>query len=387
MTTPPTLLQLSKDLLRFDTVNPPGQEQACAQYLGALLEASGFQVRYHDYLPGRTSVVAQIGGREDKPPICFTGHIDVVPLGAKAWQFKPFDGQTDGDRLYGRGTTDMKGGIAAFVRAAIKLAPHLHNTAGVKLVLTASEEINCEGARHLASENLLGRAGAIVIAEPTANMPLVGHKGICWVEVEALGKTAHGSMPQHGDNAIVKLAPAIEKLARFDFQAHCGCAMHPVLGNATLNIGTVQGGLNTNSVPDSARMSLDIRTVPGIGHTKMIEAIQAHLDSTQQHVRVKRLFDAPSLYTEPSDEWVQKVFDISAPYLGARPAASTITFSTDGPHLRRGFQEATGSSVPTLIMGPGEPEMAHQTDEFVSISKMETSEAMFEAVMRDWCSL
>ncbi len=385
---PTNVLQLTRDLLRFNTVNPPGKEAECAQYLGAMLEGAGFQVRYHDYEPGRTSVIAEVGGRQDKPPICFTGHIDVVPLGAKAWQFDPFAGETDGDKIYGRGTTDMKGGMAAFVMAAIKLAPHLHDKPGVKLVLTASEEINCEGAKYMARSNVLGRAGAIVIAEPTANQPLVGHKGICWIEVEALGKTAHGSMPEEGDNAIAKMGPVIEKLTRFDFQSMCGCAMHPVLGKATMNIGTIHGGLNTNSVPDSALMTLDIRTVPGVEPGDIVNAIQNLVDAQGNDIKVRRLFDAPSMYTDPNDEWVSRVFDITGEYLGARPTAKTITFSTDGPHLKNGFEKSSnGLNVPALVLGPGEPHMAHQTDEFISLNKTETSVAMFEHLMRDWNGL
>jgi succinyl-diaminopimelate desuccinylase len=378
------VLALTRDLLRFNTINPPGDEAACAQFLGKLLSDAGYRVSYHDFLPNRTTVIAEIGGQQDKPPICFTGHIDVVPLGAKPWQYDPFAGELDGDRIYGRGSTDMKGGVAAFIDAAIKLAPHLQRSPGLKLVLTAGEEINCEGARYVSQHQLLGRAGAVVIAEPTANRPLVGHKGVCWVEVEALGKTAHGSMPEQGDNAIVKLAPVIDKLARFDFQAVCGCAFHPILGKPTLNIGTVSGGLNTNSVPDSARLSLDIRTIPGIEHERMVAAIQQLVDPAQKDVKVRRLFDAPSMYTDPSDEWVQSVFDVTSEYLGVRPEPATITFSTDGPHLKSGFEQAMGKPVPTLVLGPGEPEMAHQTDEYLSLAKTEASSAMFAAIIERW---
>jgi succinyl-diaminopimelate desuccinylase len=163
--------KLTRDLLFFNTVNPPGIERACAKHLGAMLEDAGFRVEYHEFADMRASVIATIGGQKDKPPICFTGHIDVVPLGAAKWQRDPFAGETDGDRLFGRGSTDMKSGIAAFMIAALKLAPHLGNTAGITIVLTAGEEVGCEGAKFLAQQKLLDRAGAIVIAEPTANYP------------------------------------------------------------------------------------------------------------------------------------------------------------------------------------------------------------------------
>src|SRR5262249_25802214 len=157
--------------LAFNTINPPGMERACARHLGALLESAGFTVSYHEFADTRTSLIARIGGSESKAPICFTGHIDTVPLGAKPWGRDAFAGETDGDRRYGRGSTDMKGGVAAFVVVAIELARHLERGPGLVLVITAGEEIGCEGARYLADHRLLDRAGAIVVAEPTANYP------------------------------------------------------------------------------------------------------------------------------------------------------------------------------------------------------------------------
>ena len=142
----PQPLQVTRDLLHYNTINPPGMERDCARHLGQLLEAAGFEVKYHEFAESRTSVVATIGGRQEKPPICFTGHIDIVPLGGAVWLRDPFAGETDGDRLYGRGSTDMKSGIDAFVVAAIKLAPYLADSPGITLVLTASEEVGCEGA-------------------------------------------------------------------------------------------------------------------------------------------------------------------------------------------------------------------------------------------------
>jgi succinyl-diaminopimelate desuccinylase len=233
-------LQLTRDLLRFNTINPPGAERACARHLGKMLEDAGFRVAYHEFEETRTSVIAEIGGKHDKPPICFTGHIDTVPLGAAPWTRDAFAGETDGDKLFGRGSSDMKSGIAAFVIAAQRLASRLHDSPGVVMVLTAGEEVGCEGAKYLAERKLLDRAGAIVIAEPTDNYPYIGHKGLCWFEVETKGKTAHGSMPEQGENAILKLANCIHCLKGFKF----GVESHPVMGHPTMNVGTIAGGLS-----------------------------------------------------------------------------------------------------------------------------------------------
>jgi succinyl-diaminopimelate desuccinylase len=365
---------LTRELLAFNTINPPGMERACARHLGALLEAAGFRLAYHEFAESRTSLIAQIGGDASLPPICFTGHIDTVPLGTAAWTKDAFAGETDGDRLYGRGSTDMKSGVAAFVAAAIELAPRLAKSPGLVLVITAGEEIGCEGARYLADNNLLDRAGAIVVAEPTGNYPYVGHKGLAWFEIETTGVTAHGSMPEVGVNAINKMARVIGDLEHFRFPVDT----HPVMGQPTLNVGTIRGGLNTNSVPDSAKITVDARTVPGIDHEHLCHSLEHLLGP--HGARVRKIVDTPALYTEPANEWVQGVFEACAPLLGARPTPKTITFSTDGADLKRGY-----GGPPAVILGPGEVRLAHQTDEWCSMERISQSVDLFTRIMRRWC--
>src|SRR5262245_41396464 len=229
-------LSLTRELLGYGTVNPPGDEQACARHVARLLEKAGCAVAEYEFAPRRTSLVARLGGRADKPALCFTGHLDVVPLGIRPWTREPFAGEIDGSRLYGRGASDMKSGVAAFVVAVTGLASHLRDSPGVVLVITASEETFCEGSRYLAGlTGALGQAGAIVVAEPTCNYPFVGHKGALWLRAHASGVTAHGSMPERGVNAVYKAARAALKLEQFRFDT----PPHAVLGAPTLNLGTL----------------------------------------------------------------------------------------------------------------------------------------------------
>jgi succinyl-diaminopimelate desuccinylase len=367
---------LTRELLGFNTINPPGMERACARHIGMLLEEAGFRVDYHEFGEARTSLIATIGGRADKAPLCLTGHIDTVPLGAAPWTHDAFAGETDGDRLYGRGSTDMKGGIGAIVAAAIGLAPHLRGTAGLVLVITAGEEIGCEGARFLADRKLLERAGAIVVAEPTANYPYVGHKGLVWFEIETKGVTAHGSMPEVGENAILQMARVIGDLERFPFPVHS----HPVMGKPTYNVGTIQGGLNTNSVPDEARITVDTRTVPGIEHGALCRSLEQLL--APRGARVRKIVDTASLYTDPDNEWIHEVFEVCAPFVGERPVPRTLTYSTDGADLKRGF-----GGPPAVVLGPGEPKLAHQTDEWCSMDRIGQSVEIFTTLARRWCNI
>ena len=145
----------------------------------------------------------------------------------------------------------------------------------------------------MSSEAGLDRVGALIVAEPTGNKPLVGHKGALWLEAETKGITAHGSMPEKGINAIYKAAHAVAALQEFDFNV----ARHGVLGAPTLNVGTIQGGLNINSVPDRALIGIDIRTIPAQNHGQIREQLSSYLGP---EVALKTLLDARSVWTDPA---------------------------------------------------------------------------------------
>ena len=145
----PNPLLLTQEILRLNTINPPGNEEDCARLLGGVLEQAGFRTRYHSFGPGRVNLLAEIGGEGERLPLCFTGHIDVVPLGAAPWKKDPFAGELDGGRVYGRGSSDMKSGVAAFVAAAVRLAPHLSRTPGLTLVITAGVPFKTPGTTNM----------------------------------------------------------------------------------------------------------------------------------------------------------------------------------------------------------------------------------------------
>jgi succinyl-diaminopimelate desuccinylase len=366
-------VSLTRTLLKFDTVNPPGRERDCAQMAGKLLQEWGFSVEFYEYQDGRTSVIARAGGSEAKPPLCMTGHLDVVPLGTRKWSKDPFAGEADGDKLYGRGTSDMKAGVAAILIAARSFARKLNNTPGLVLVLTAAEEGGCIGSKHLAAlPKLMGKAGAIVVGEPTSNYPMVGHKGSIKFHARFKGVSAHGSMPQLGVNAIYKAARAIAKLEGFEF----GVAAHPVMGAPTLNVGTFAGGSGVNLVPDAATIGIDIRTVPGMNHEALLSRIKELLGDAELDV----FSDLNAVWTAPEEEWVQRVFAICKPILKEAPEARTAPYMTDAANLRKVY-----GAAPTLVLGPGEAAMAHQTDEYCNMERIRQSVAIYEAIIQDWC--
>jgi succinyl-diaminopimelate desuccinylase len=367
-------VSLTKSLLAFDTINPPGRERDCARMAGAMLEDWGFSVEYYDFAEGRTSVVARAGGSDAKAPLCLTGHLDVVPLGSRKWSRDPFSGESDGDKLYGRGTSDMKSGVAAILLASRSFAKKLSGTPGIVLVLTAGEEGGCIGSKHLAQQRkLLGRAGAMVVGEPTSNYPLVGHKGSIKFNARFRGVSAHGSMPELGVNAVYKAAAAVTKLENFEF----GTAQHAVMGKPTLNVGTFAGGSGVNLVPDDAVIGVDIRTVPGLDHAALLSRLK---DLLGKDAELDVFSDLQPVWTAPDEEWVQRVFEICRPFVGEAPHARTAPYMTDAANLLKAYVGA-----PTVVLGPGEAAMAHQTDEYCSMERTRQAVAIYEAVIKDWC--
>jgi succinyl-diaminopimelate desuccinylase len=370
------VVELTRRLVGTETINPPGNEADAAAILGGRLEAAGFDVTPHELEPERLSLVARWPGRGDRPALCLTGHLDTVPLGQADWSHEPFAGEVDGDRLYGRGTSDMKGGCAAIVVAAERVAQLGRGDAGLELVLCAGEETGCDGALALArADGALGRAGAVLVAEPTSNYPCVAHKGVAWLDAVAEGRTAHGSMPHLGDNAIYKLARAMARLEEFGFDVDD----HPLLGAPTLNVGTIAGGININSVPDRAVAGIDVRTVPGLDGDGVAAALD---DAVGPDVRIVTRLSLDAIDTDPEDEWVHTVYEVMEPLIGERPQARGLAYFTDAAALAPAY-----GTPPTIICGPGDAEQAHRTDESCSVRNLEAAaEGLFE-VARRWCGL
>jgi succinyl-diaminopimelate desuccinylase len=370
------VVELTRELVRTDTINPPGHEGRAAAVLGERLEAASLEVATHDLEPGRPSVVARWPGRGDEPALCLTGHLDTVPLGGADWARDPLEAEIDGDRLYGRGASDMKGGTAAIVVAAERVAALGRGRAGLELVFTAAEETGCLGALALANDGgALGRAGAMLVAEPTTNEPCVAHKGVVWLDLVARGRTAHGSMPHLGDNAIHKLARAITRLEGFRFDAR----PHDLLGDPTLNIGTASGGININSVPDRASAGLDVRTVPGLRADDVVAQLAA---AAGDDVRLETRLALDAVDTDPGDAWVQSVVEVMAPLAGTDGTPHGLAYFTDASALAPAY-----GTPPTVICGPGDADQAHRTDESCSIAALEAAAEGFFDIARRWCGL
>ena len=178
---------------------------------------------------GRAQLVARIGGTTDKLPLGFTGHLDTVPLGAQPWSVDPLAADITDGKLYGRGSSDMKSGVAAFVTACVALADRLAGTAGSCCLSPPARKRVAPAPRPwLGPRPLFLRSVRLLCAEPTGNRALVGHKGALWFEAVTTGVTAHGSMPEKGVNAVHKAARAVTAFAGFRFQFRAArCSWRP----------------------------------------------------------------------------------------------------------------------------------------------------------------
>jgi len=356
-------IRLLTECVQLPTVNPPGNEKLAADWLAAHLERNGFSPRVDDLGGHRANIVAVLHGTGEKPALVFNGHLDVVPVGDTPWTHDPFAGVRENGRLYGRGTSDMKSGLMAMVMAAQAL-----KQAGVRLkgdlILSgvADEETGALGAKSWVEAGGLDGVGAIVIGEPTNLEVYIAEKGACWLELTTYGKTAHGSMPDLGINAVMHMTTALHALTRLSlpFQPHA------LFDKPTMNVGTIVGGHKTNVVPDRCTATIDLRTLPGMRHEDVLQEIRQTLDGLREAVpqfsyELRVIAERAAVASDPQAPIVETVLAILAAQGRRETPKATPGFATDASV----FQPASGA--PFLIFGPGIPQLAHQPNEYVEI--------------------
>ena len=358
--------ELLAELVRGASVG--ADEERLSRRCADILESAGMAGRWLDLEPGRRQYVGRAGS-SDGPPLTFTGHLDVVPVTPDDWSVDPFAAHVDGDRMVGRGTSDMKSGVAALVEAVAQHGSVSHACRGVQVVLTSGEETGCTGALTIPRDAVAG-GGPLVVAEPTRNALVPGHKGAHWMRLSAHGKAAHGSAPELGDNAAVKIARAAVAL-----HDHTGWPQ-----GVTANVGVVRGGVQTNVVPDKAELYLDLRTVPGVDPDDLratVRRLAGDDVEPEDHVVL------PPVATPVDDPFVALVGEaLSAAGLSGEPVESGRYF-TDASAL--GPLMADGGTTPVVVLGPGEPGQCHVADEWCSLGRVDEAVAVYVELLDRWC--
>ncbi|HET7304973.1 MAG TPA: M20 family metallopeptidase [Segeticoccus sp.] len=368
------LVELTRALVMARGENPPGQEAATVEVLAGAAEERGFPCDRSMVEPGRDNVDITLEAG-DGPGLLLLGHTDVVPVG-DGWTVDPFGAVVRDDRIFGRGTTDMKGGIAACLVAMTALRDAGAPLAGpVQLAAVVDEEAADVGIRHW-TKRLGERAGGgtrppyrgCVVAEPTDLQTIIAARGASYVEIRVTGQAAHAGNPADGRNAIYGAARVVAELERWheQYAAHA----HPLVGPRTWNVGTIGGGTGGSIVPAECRITVDRRLLPGESPALVLEETRERLGRLGLADRglgleVEMTMDMPGFETAAEDGFVRCVDGALGAVGGPGLPLAGWTAACDGGFVARDH------GVPTVVLGPGSvSEQAHRADESVGIDEL-----------------
>lgn len=355
------LVALVQDLIGFDSCNPPGSEAEVARYLAGVMEDLGAEVELISAGDDRLSVLATVVGADPTRTLAVNGHIDVVPVVGQVWARDPFTAEVDGDRLYGRGACDMKGGIGAAIEAirALRDRDALPST-NVAFHLVADEETGgAFGAKYLTEQGLLA-ADACLVPEPTRLKVGVAERGSLFARLTVHGQGGHGSVPDAGVSAVAGAARMVDALHLRDFGVE-----HPLLGRPTCNVGKIRGGAAPNMIAESCVIEVDRRTLPGASRESAVQELLDVVESLQLPVAVEAeamvFVEASEIDSaHPFVEWITGIVQ------SVRSDAGIVgsMLGADARFYRNVL------SIPTVVLGPGDIAQAHAADEWVSLADL-----------------
>lgn len=373
-------VRLLKQLVAIDSVNPSlvagaAGEADIARALIAELRSFGLETHLQEAAPGRPNVVATLEGRAPGRSLMFCGHTDTVGV---AGMTRPFDAAEREDRVYGRGSQDMKSGVAAMIGAARVIAESGGLAAGrLVIACVVDEEHASIGAEALVTK---WRADGGVVTEPTELAVAVAHKGFEWVEIQTEGHAAHGSRPRDGRDAILRMGRVLGELEALDRQLQAGRA-HPLVGSASLHASLIEGGRELSSYPDRCALQIERRTIPGEAEgiagrevSRILETIQARDPefSAASHALFAR---AP--YEIPPDHELPSAVVAAAADAGTNSQTIGMSFWTDAAILG-------AAGIPSVLFGPTGAGL-HGLEEWVEIQSVLTCRDALVNLVRAWC--
>jgi len=355
------VLRLLRDLVAIDsTTGSPGEAAVLRRVATEFDDLPEARVVFAPAADGEPPalVVVPTGVGADTPLLVFASHADVVPVtDASAWSHDPFGAEVVAGRMVGRGSSDMKSGLAASVVAVREL---LAEGRAVALAVSTGEEVGCLGAPAVADLLTGRRVGAVVIPESTDGQVVLGHRGALWLTVTTSGVAAHGSTPHRGHNAVLDMVAVLGRLAELPLGDHAD------LGPETVNVGVVSGGSVPNIVPDVCRARIDLRVVGEV------DALVAWWRTQPEVTDVRVDLDLAAVWTPRDHPWLAGLADP----VSATPA----TYFTDASVLVRSLDEG----VPVVVWGPGDPTVVHAVDESVPVDSVVRAVESFRAAGRDW---
>lgn len=372
---------LLRQLVRIDSRNPslaagaPG-EQDMATRLAVVLGEWGFDARVVDAAPGRPNVVATLRGTGGGKSLMFNGHMDIVDVANMT--HAPFDALERDGRLYGRGASDMKGGVAAMCAAAARVQGSLKGDLVVACV--ADEEWRSIGTAALVASGV--RADAAIVTEPTRLAIMPAHKGFAWIQVTVHGRAAHGSRWDLGVDAIRHAGLVLAELERLDSET-LPLKSHPLLGRPSLHASEIEGGLGLSTYPDRCVLRFERRTIPG----ETTADVHREIDGVCARLRRShRSFDATveMLFAQPPSDVAADAPVCAAMAKAVRsariePRIEGMSAWTDAALLNQ-------AGIPAICFGPGDMGLAHAAEEYIDVRELEQATDILASFARDWCN-
>ncbi len=370
------VVELAKELIDIHSETLKDGEVNVAKYLVDFLEDLGFSPELIRFGSNNANVVASTGSGEG---LMLNGHMDTVPWGDPSLWTHGVSAAIVGDKLYGRGASDMKGGLASMLAAVANLdIGRKKSIRRLLITLVAGEEVDFRGSTYLLDNHSAIFKGVKygMIAEPTfsdSEMRMqIAQKGAMNIEMKFRGKAAHASRPWQGDNAIVKAVRFIDEYLKL---AEGFKVSDELLGKGTVNIGVISGGTAPNIVPDFCKLNIDRRLVPG-------ETVKEAID--QVNSVLKKLGISADISTPVAREAFRIEKDSKILEMVRRAAGSGIKeFGSTGYTEAELYKAKAG--IDSVVFGPGEMATAHQADEYVPIENLKKAEHVYENLLKEWC--
>jgi succinyl-diaminopimelate desuccinylase len=360
--------ELLKNLIRARTTAENG-ELAAAEVISAEFARWGIESQIDTWESKRANVIARVSSTGRRAAMLFACHHDVVGPGEGLWNHPPFEAIESNGKIYGRGATDMKGGITAVITAIGRVVSSGAELQGdIIFIAAAGEETDSAGAdRFIKRCDWLPELAGVVIPEPTDFSVVTAHRGMLWLEVTTKGRAAHSSIPELGVNAINSMRQFLNELDNYNIADKS----HELLGRCSVSINTILGGKTFNVVPDKCGVGIDIRTIPGQNHQNIVDDIREIFqklksENHQFEADVSVVREVQSLETNRNCDFVRD-FCTS---LGT-DETEAVGFTTDGPHF-------ASLGAPVVIFGPGKPHLCHKPDEYIEISDVEKAAGDYE---------
>ena len=376
---------LTRALVQTDSRNPtlvpggPG-EGTVARLLCGILESWGFDAELIEAAPGRPNVVARIGKRAGGGrSLMFNGHLDVV--GVEDMLHAPFDAHEAGGRIYGRGASDMKGGVAAMCAAAA-LASDSLGDGEIIVAAVVDEEYESLGTRELVRRGI--RGDAAIVTEPTRLAIMPAHRGFAWYDVQLRGRAAHGSRYDIGVDAILHAGLVLDEIGVLDSEILGSRPRHPLLGRPSIHASLIEGGTGMSTYPERCSIKLERRTLPG----EKSPEVHAEVEAACARARRRR----PEIDASVSVLLVQAPSDVStgAPIVRALDHALT----TCGEPVRvEGMSAWTDAAIlneagiPAICFGPGDMSLAHAAEEYIEIDEIRRATNVLHRLASEWCAI